>query len=170
MSTAPSVVARSVHAHPLLSALQRRLMQAPIAIQPSNRHIQMNLIELLTLAAIWGASFLFMRVAVPELGPIPLIALRVAIAALVLAPVLRSAGSRRQFRSKLWPLFVVGVTNSAVPFCLTGMVVQRTGCRRVPLRHLAHLRHRLVHLLDALVLLVLCAPIIAAVVFRSMCD
>ncbi|MBC8725813.1 hypothetical protein F6X37_30980 [Paraburkholderia sp. 31.1] len=53
---------------------------------------------------------------------------------------------------------------------LTGMVVQRTGRRRVPLRHLAHLRHRLVRLLDALVLLVLCAPMIAAVVLRSMCD
>jgi len=78
----------------------------------------MNAIELLVLAAIWGASFLFMRVAVPELGPIPLIALRVAIAALVLAPVLRSAPARSQFRSKAWPLFVVGVTNSAVPFCL----------------------------------------------------
>jgi len=78
----------------------------------------MNAIELLVLAAVWGASFLFMRVAVPELGPIPLIALRVAIAALVLAPVLRSATARSQFRSKAWPLFVVGVTNSAVPFCL----------------------------------------------------
>ncbi|MBB5500643.1 hypothetical protein [Paraburkholderia sp. MM5384-R2] len=53
---------------------------------------------------------------------------------------------------------------------LTGMFVRRTGRRRVPLRHLAHLRHRLVRLLDALVLLVLCAPTIAAVVFRSMCD
>lgn len=78
----------------------------------------MNVIELLALAAIWGASFLFMRVAVPELGPIPLIALRVTIAAVVLAPVLRTATARSQFRSKAWPLFVVGVTNSAVPFCL----------------------------------------------------
>ncbi|WP_407854510.1 DMT family transporter [Burkholderia gladioli] len=78
----------------------------------------MNVIELLALAAIWGASFLFVRVAAPELGPIPLIALRVTIAALLLAPVLRSASARSQFRSKVWPLFVVGVTNSAVPFCL----------------------------------------------------
>jgi drug/metabolite transporter (DMT)-like permease len=78
----------------------------------------MNLIELVALAAIWGASFLFMRVAAPELGPIPLIALRVTIAAVVLAPVLRTAMARNQFRSKAWPLFVVGVTNSAVPFCL----------------------------------------------------
>ena len=78
----------------------------------------MKLVELLLLAAIWGASFLFMRIATPELGPIALIALRVGIAALVLAPTLRSAGAFAQFRAKLGPLFVVGVTNSAMPFCL----------------------------------------------------
>lgn len=78
----------------------------------------MNLLELFLLAAIWGASFLFMRVATPELGAIVLIALRVGIATLVLIPVLRSAQARAQFRSKLRPLFVVGMTNSAIPFCL----------------------------------------------------
>ncbi|WP_334026375.1 DMT family transporter [Burkholderia gladioli] len=78
----------------------------------------MNFIELFALAAIWGASFLFMRVATPEFGPIALIALRVTIAAFVLTPVLRSSDARNQFRSNVWPLFVVGVTNSAVPFCL----------------------------------------------------
>lgn len=78
----------------------------------------MNFLELLLLAAIWGASFLFMRIAAPEFGPIPLMALRVGIAMLVLAPVARSAAARQQLRAKLWPLFVVGVTNSAVPFCL----------------------------------------------------
>jgi len=78
----------------------------------------MNLIQLFLLAAIWGASFLFMRVATPEFGPIALIALRVGIAALVLIPALRSADARRQFRARLWPLFIVGLTNSAIPFCL----------------------------------------------------
>lgn len=78
----------------------------------------MNLIELILLAAIWGASFLFMRIAVPELGPIALIALRVGIAAIVLAPVLRTVAARNQFRAKAWPLLVVGITNSAIPFCL----------------------------------------------------
>lgn len=45
----------------------------------------MNLLELCLLAAIWGASFLFLRIAAPEFGPLALIALRVGIAALVLA-------------------------------------------------------------------------------------
>ncbi|MGN6579499.1 MAG: DMT family transporter [Bordetella sp.] len=78
----------------------------------------MNLLELFLLAAIWGASFLFMRVATPELGAIVLIALRVGIATLVLVPALRSSQARAQFRSKLRPLLIVSITNSAVPFCL----------------------------------------------------
>jgi drug/metabolite transporter (DMT)-like permease len=78
----------------------------------------MNLIELSLLAAIWGASFLFLRIAAPEFGPIALITLRVGIAALVLAPALRSALARSQFRANAWPLFVVGISNSAIPFGL----------------------------------------------------
>ena len=78
----------------------------------------MPFIELFVLAAIWGASFLFLRIAVPEFGPVPLIALRVGIASLVLLPVLRTAAARANFRRKLGPLLVVGVTNSALPFTL----------------------------------------------------
>ncbi|OXH86753.1 EamA family transporter, partial [Burkholderia multivorans] len=68
----------------------------------------MNALQLVTLAAIWGASFLFMRMGAPEFGVIPLIALRVAIAAMLLSPVLRDASARREFRTHAWPLFVVG--------------------------------------------------------------
>jgi len=78
----------------------------------------MNLLELLLLAAIWGASFLFMRMATPDLGPVPLIALRVGIAALVLLPIMHSAAARAQFRAKALPLLIVGITSAAVPFCL----------------------------------------------------
>ncbi|MFN9029042.1 MAG: DMT family transporter [Betaproteobacteria bacterium] len=48
--------------------------------------------DLILLAALWGASFLFMRIAVPEFGPVPLVALRVAIAALVLLPLVAWRG------------------------------------------------------------------------------
>lgn len=78
----------------------------------------MNVIELITLAAVWGASFLFMRVATPELGAIPLIALRVGIATIVLLPTMLSASARSQFKAKIAHLLVVGLTNSAIPFCL----------------------------------------------------
>ncbi|MEJ0003909.1 MAG: hypothetical protein WDN30_10565 [Pararobbsia sp.] len=47
-----------------------------------NRHS----VELFILAALWGGSFLFMRIAAPEFGPVAMIALRVGIAALVLSP------------------------------------------------------------------------------------
>src|SRR5882762_4083589 len=77
----------------------------------------MNFIELIILAAVWGASFLFMRVATPEFGPIPLIALRVGIATLVLLPFMRSSVARAQFKTKVGHLLVVGVTSSAIPFC-----------------------------------------------------
>ncbi|ABB10680.1 hypothetical protein [Burkholderia lata] len=36
----------------------------------------MNALQLVTLAAIWGASFLFMRMGAPDFGVVPLIALR----------------------------------------------------------------------------------------------
>lgn len=78
----------------------------------------MNIVELFLLASIWGASFLFMRIGTPEFGPIPLIALRVGIAALVLLPVLRSAAARNHLRSKFLPLLIVGIANSALPFSL----------------------------------------------------
>ena len=78
----------------------------------------MPALELLLLAAIWGGSFLFMRMGAPVLGPVPLIALRVGTAALVLLPILRRAGLREQLRRSWWPLAVVGLSNSALPFTL----------------------------------------------------
>ena len=52
-----------------------------------------DLADLVLLGAIWGASFLLMRVAVPEFGPIPLIAARVGIGAAFLFAVLRAAAT-----------------------------------------------------------------------------
>ena len=74
--------------------------------------------ELLTLAAIWGASFLFMRVAVPEFGPVMVTAIRVLLASLALAPLLWMSGHWHALRAHAGPLAVVGVVNSALPFAL----------------------------------------------------
>jgi len=75
-------------------------------------------LELVLLAALWGASFLFMRVAAPELGPIPLMALRVGLGAALLLPVLALRRGLPHLRGRLVPLTVVGLLNSAIPFCL----------------------------------------------------
>jgi drug/metabolite transporter (DMT)-like permease len=73
-------------------------------------------VELVVLAALWGGSFLFMRVAAPELGPVPLVALRVGIAAACLVPAaLRTLG---ELRGRVGHVVVVGALNSALPFCL----------------------------------------------------
>lgn len=72
--------------------------------------------ELIALAALWGASFLFMRVAVPEFGPIWLIAWRVFLAGLILLPVLMHQGLVGELRKNLKPLFIIGAFNSALPF------------------------------------------------------
>ena len=87
----------------------------------------MPLFELLLLAAIWGGSFLFLRLCAPALGALPLIALRVSIAALVLLPVLRNAGRRAQLRRHWRALAVVGLSNSALPFTLFAAGAQHLG-------------------------------------------
>jgi drug/metabolite transporter (DMT)-like permease len=75
-------------------------------------------IDLLLLAALWGASFLFIRVAVPWFGPVPLMFLRVAIGGVFLLPLLAARNGLKDFRAALAPIFFVGVVNSALPFTL----------------------------------------------------
>ncbi|GAB3513490.1 DMT family transporter [Pseudoxanthomonas daejeonensis] len=81
-------------------------------------------LEILVLGAIWGGSFLFMRVAAPAFGPYALVELRLALGALVLLPFLWLA--RTQFPLRLWPrLAVIGIINSALPFLLFAWAAQR---------------------------------------------
>ena len=72
--------------------------------------------ELLALAALWGASFLFMRLSVPEFGPVMVTEIRVLLASLALAPLLWMSGQWPALRAHARPLLVVGVVNSALPF------------------------------------------------------
>ena len=77
-----------------------------------------DIIELLFLAALWGGSFLFMRIAAPVLGPVWLIEMRVLLAGLTLLPFLIRLNLWNEVRQKLVPLFIVGCINSALPFLL----------------------------------------------------
>jgi len=81
-------------------------------------------LELGVLGAIWGASFLFMRIAAKDFGPLALVEVRLALGSLVLLPFLWR--SRAQFPLKLWPkLALIGATNSAVPFMLFAWGAER---------------------------------------------
>ncbi len=73
-----------------------------------------------TLAAIWGASFLFMRMGAAEWGPWVLAALRVGGASLLLVPLWLWRGQPVSLRRHGVHLLVVGLCNAALPFVLFG--------------------------------------------------
>ena len=73
---------------------------------------------LLFLAAVWGASFLFMRISAPDFGPVPLIAFRMGVAGLALSPVFFQREARQVARAHWWQLLVSGVFGSALSFVL----------------------------------------------------
>ena len=77
-----------------------------------------DILELLVLSALWGASFLFMRIAVPEFGPVVLAELRVAIASIFLLPILMMRADLTELRTHWKKLAIVGSVNSAIPFML----------------------------------------------------
>lgn len=77
-----------------------------------------DLFDLILLAALWGASFLFMRVTVAEFGAIPLIAVRVTIAAIFLMPFVVWQKRQNQIREHALKITIVGILNSAIPFSL----------------------------------------------------
>ncbi len=72
----------------------------------------------IALGAIWGSSFMFMHLAVAELGPLPTAALRVAFGALFLLPLLVWRGQAHLLGQRWLPVFFVGLLNSGIPFAL----------------------------------------------------
>ncbi|MBP0629148.1 DMT family transporter [Cupriavidus sp. AcVe19-1a] len=77
-----------------------------------------DLARLLALAALWGASFLFIRIGAPVLGPMPAAFVRVLVAAITLAVCLPMLGLRWDMRAK-WPaVLALGVINSGIPFAM----------------------------------------------------
>jgi len=72
--------------------------------------------ELVVLAALWGGSFLFMRIAAPAFGPLALAFVLVAGAALFLVPPLAVRGELAALWAHWSTIAVVGVMNSGLPF------------------------------------------------------
>jgi drug/metabolite transporter (DMT)-like permease len=74
--------------------------------------------EFVFLGALWGASFLFMRLGAAEFGALPTAGMRVAIAALFLLPLLVLRGQWRDLAKHWKKIFVLGMLNSGIPFAL----------------------------------------------------
>lgn len=74
--------------------------------------------DLLLLGAVWGASFLFMRMGAADFGPIALVFVRVAGAAAFLLPLLLLRGQGPALRQRWRQIAIVGLLNSALPFLL----------------------------------------------------
>lgn len=75
-------------------------------------------LQLLVLAAMWGSSFLFMRVSAMEVSPLVITLARAGIAALFLSALLLLKGQFRYVFRRWKPLTIVGLANTAIPFSL----------------------------------------------------
>ncbi|SCW84109.1 DMT family transporter [Pseudomonas sp. NFACC05-1] len=87
----------------------------------------MNLVDilrLLSLAAIWGASFLFMRIIAPVIGTIPTAFFRVSIAFVGLLVILALMRIDWNFRGKLKVVMGLGLINSGIPATFYSLAAQ----------------------------------------------
>src|SRR6056300_1061345 len=74
---------------------------------------------LITLATVWGGSFLFNAILVAELPVITIVAIRVTVAALALWGFARVTGRKIPTSPQVWgALLILGVLNNAIPFSL----------------------------------------------------
>src|SRR5947207_3024647 len=76
---------------------------------------RVDVLTLLVLGALWGGSYVFIRIGAPALGPLPLMAARVAAAAVVLLVATHASGHVSSLRSHASRLLVLGLINSALP-------------------------------------------------------
>jgi len=79
--------------------------------------------EFVLLAALWGASFLFMRLGAAEFGAFATAGLRVGMAALVLLPILWASGHMGALRDRAGHILFAGLLNSGIPFALFAYAV-----------------------------------------------
>lgn len=83
-----------------------------------------TILQLIILGAIWGGSFLFLRIAVNDFGAIPLVEVRLALGSLLLLPFLLR--DRAKFSLRRWPMMaLIGALNSALPFLLFAWAAER---------------------------------------------
>jgi len=97
---------------------------ASAATQPADVAGWRTPVELTLLGAVWGGSFLFMRVAAADFGPFALVEVRLALGALILMPFLWQA--RARFTPAVWlRVAAIAAINSVLPFVLFAWGAER---------------------------------------------
>jgi drug/metabolite transporter (DMT)-like permease len=79
------------------------------------------------LAAIWGSSFLFIRVSVPALGAFGLAEARAGLGAVIVAAVLCLRRRRIRFTQGFWRYLLLGAFASAAPYVLMSYATEQQG-------------------------------------------
>lgn len=75
-----------------------------------------NTVKLVTLSAIWGGSFIFMRVLSPVLGPVLTASMRTFVAGVFLMIVFRMTNYKIHWKRDFRHLLIIGIVNSSIPF------------------------------------------------------
>lgn len=83
-----------------------------------------DFLRLLSLAALWGASFLFMRIIAPVIGVLPTAFFRVLLATFGLLAILLVLRAGWDFRGKLRQCLLLGVFSSGIPFAMYAIAAQ----------------------------------------------
>ncbi|MCG7374142.1 membrane protein [Pseudomonas luteola] len=83
-----------------------------------------DLTRLIALAAIWGASFIFMRIASPEIGAVNTAFLRVFFGFVGLALILIAFRNKFDFKGKIRATLALGIINSGIPFFMYCMAAR----------------------------------------------
>ncbi|MEN3363675.1 MAG: hypothetical protein V7606_949 [Burkholderiales bacterium] len=76
-----------------------------------------DLVKLLLLSALWGCSFIFLRIAVPEVGPLLAATLRTSLGGIVLTAFVVIVGIPMNWQRNLKPYALIGFFAGVVPFC-----------------------------------------------------
>ncbi|HEY4540933.1 MAG TPA: EamA family transporter [Noviherbaspirillum sp.] len=91
-----------------------------------------DLAKLVLLSAIWGASFMFLRVCVPEFGPVLTALLRTVLAGTALYAYAKASAIDIAWRSNIKPYALVGMTAVVIPFSAFSFAAQH-----LPAAHMA---------------------------------
>ena len=80
-----------------------------------------SLVLLVSLAALWGASYLFIKIGLRGMSAAEIVSVRCALAAIVLLPVALHRGALNGLRGRLPEIALLGAINMAIPLTLIGL-------------------------------------------------